>query len=218
MKLVIVGGGKLGFFLAQNMMNRGHQIMLVELDKKRCALLATSLDAIVLNGDGTELNILRQAEIETADSFIAVSGRDEDNVVACQIAKRVFHVPQVVARVNNPKNLETIRRLGADVTVCNTEIITRIIEQEVVSQEMHLLATVNHGRSPVCALTLSKDSPLAGKAIKDIRIPEEALIISIVRGETTIIPKGNTTIYGGDELIAVCGNAECRKALLKALR
>ena len=112
MKLVIVGGGKLGFFLAQNMMNRGHQIMLVELDKKRCALLATSLDAIVLNGDGTELNILRQAEIEPADSFIAVSGRDEDNVVACQIAKRVFHVPQVVARVNNPKNLETIRRLG----------------------------------------------------------------------------------------------------------
>lgn len=217
MKIVIVGGGKLGFFLTQNMLNRGHQVMLVERDKKKCEMLATSLDVLVLHGDGTDIGVLKMAEIETADSFIAVSGRDEDNVVACQIAKKFFNVPRVVARVNNPKNMQTMRRLGADIAVCNTEIITRIIEQEVVSQELHMLATLNQGRSSVCGMTLDRNTALDGIAIKDIHIPADSLIISIVRGETTIIPKGNTIIRGGDEIIAVC-SAESRKELLKALQ
>ncbi len=217
MNIVIIGGGKLGFYLAKNMLDRGHDVCLVEKDKKKCAALATQLNVEVVGGDGTDISVLENAGISRANSVIAVSGRDEDNVVACQIAKRLFQVRKVVARVNNPRNMTTMKQLGADIVVCNTEIITRIIEQEVDSQGLHLLANLNKGRSAICALTLEKDSELDGKLIKDIRIPNDSLIISIVRGETTIIPKGNTVICGGDEIIAVCG-AESRKELLRALR
>ncbi len=217
MRIVIVGGGKLGFYLSKNMLDRGHEVSLVEMDKKKCANLATMLDAVVVSGDGTDISVLETAGISRADSVIAVSGRDEDNVVCCQIAKKLFHVRKVVARVNNPKNMATMKRLGADIAVCNTEIITRIIEQEVDSQGLHLLANLNKGRSAICALTLEKDSDLDGKMIKDIRIPDDSLIISMVRGDTTIIPKGNSVIRGGDEIIAVCG-ADSRKELLRALR
>ena len=217
MKIVIIGGGKLGFYLSKNMLDRGHGVCLVAKDKKKCAELATMLNTEVVGGDGTDISVLENAGISHADSVIAVSGRDEDNVVACQIAKNLFHVRKVVARVNNPKNMDTMKRLGADIVVCNTEIITRIIEQEVDSQGLHLLANLNKGRAAVCALTLEKDTSLHGKLIKDIRIPADSLIISIVRGDETIIPKGNTTICGGDEIIAVC-NAESRKELLRALQ
>ena len=217
MRIVIIGGGKLGFYLSKNMQAEGHDGYLIEKDKRRCTMLANELDAVVIAGDGTDINVLEYADIHKADAVVAVSGRDEDNIVACQIAKRMYQIPTVVARVNNPKNLEVMKRLGADVAVCNTEIITRIIEQEVDSQSLHLLASLNKGKTSVCAITLARDSELNGTMIKDLRIPADSLIISIVRDEKTIIPKGHTVILGGDEIVAVC-NVENRHEFLKMLR
>ena len=111
-KIVIVGGGKLGYHLARNMLDRDYTVILIERDKMRCLHIANDLDAEVINGDGTEIEVLSRAGVGRADYFIAVTGSDQNNLVACQLAKKKFLVNRVIARANNPRNLEALRRLG----------------------------------------------------------------------------------------------------------
>ncbi len=216
MRIVIMGGGKLGSHLAENMLERKYDVRLIERDKVRCCRLANNLDAEIICGDGTEIETLRDAETEQADCFIAVTGRDQDNLVACQLAKKQFHAHKVIARANNPRNSIAMKNLGADIAVSSTEIITNLIEQEVDITEMHLLATLNKGRAGICAVTLPDDTALSRRTLNDITLPEGTLIISIVRGDSLIIPNGSTVMHGGDEVVAVCANGS-QKELMKIL-
>lgn len=216
MKIVIMGGGKLGAHLAENMLESKHTVRLIERDKNRCQRLANELDAVIICGDGTELGSLTDAETEDADCFIAVTGRDQDNLVACQLAKRQFHVKRVIARVNNPRNSQAMKAFGADIAVSSTEVITNLIEQEVDVAEMHLLATLNKGRAGICAITLPDDTALRRRTLNEISLPAGTLIISIVRGDALIIPNGSTMMQPRDEVVAVCA-AGSQKELLRIL-
>lgn len=216
MKIVIMGGGKLGAHLAENMLESKHIVRLIERDKNRCQRLANELDAVIICGDGTELESLTDAETEDADCFIAVTGRDQDNLVACQLAKRQFHVKRVIARVNNPRNSQAMKAFGADIAVSSTEVITNLIEQEVDVAEMHLLATLNKGRAGICAITLPDDTALRRRTLNEISLPAGTLIISIVRGDALIIPNGSTMMQPRDEVVAVCA-AGSQKELLRIL-
>lgn len=213
MRVVIIGGGNLGFYLTKNMLDRDYTVNLVERNKTRCMELANKLDAEVIYGDGTELEVLSRAGVGRADCVICVTGRDQDNLVACQIAKKKFMVKMVIARANNPRNLEALRRLGADNAMSTTEIITRMIEQEVDSAGVHLLASLNRGKAAISALTLPDHSPLDGRALKNIPMPPSSLIVSIVRRERLIIPQGDTIIHSGDEIVAVCENGNQRELM-----
>ena len=217
MRIIIMGGGKLGAHLAENMLDRKYTVHMIEQDKFLCRRLANKLDAEILCGDGTEISTLTDAETENADCFIAVTGSDQDNLVACQLAKRQFHVKKVIARVNNPRNMQAMRAFGADIAVSSTEVITNLIEQEVDVAEMHLLATLNKGRAGICAMTLLPDTALRGRTLNDIWLPEGTLIISIVRGDALIIPNGSTVMQPNDEIVAVCENRS-QKELLRILR
>ena len=208
MKIIIMGGGKLGAHLAENMLDSKHTVRL-----KR---LANELDAEIICGDGTELESLFEADTDSADCFIAVTGRDQDNLVACQLAKKQFHVKKVIARVNNPRNSEAMRAFGADIAVSSTEVITNLIEQEVDVAELHLLATLNKGRAAICTITLPDDTALSRRTLNEISLPGGTLIISIVRGDTLIIPNGSTAMLPRDEVVAVCG-AGSQKELLRIL-
>ena len=216
MRIVITGGGKLGAHLAENMLESKHTVHLIERDKYRCRRLANKLDAEIICGDGTELETLMDAETEDADCFIAVTGSDQDNLVACQLAKKQFRAKKVIARVNNPRNSEAMRAFGADIAVSSTEVITNLIEQEVDVAELHLLATLNKGRAGICAITLPDDTALRRRTLNDISLPEGTLIISIVRNDTLIIPNGSTTMESRDEVVAVC-TAGSQKELLRIL-
>lgn len=154
MRIVIVGGGKLGYHLATIMLDRKHDVRLIEKNKLRCMRLANELDVEVICGDGTEIETLEDAGTQNADCFIAVTGQDQDNLVASQLAKRQFKAIKVIARANDPRNMDALRILGADIVVSSTEIITNLIEQEVDIAEMHLLATLNKGRAGICTMTL----------------------------------------------------------------
>lgn len=217
MRIVIVGGGKLGYHLATNMLESKHDVRLVEKNKLRCMRLANELDVEVICGDGTEIETLEEAGTQNADCFIAVTGQDQDNLVAAQLAKRQFKAVKVIARANDPRNMDALRILGADIAVSSTEIITNLIEQEVDVAEMHLLATLNRGRAGICAMTLPPDTALEGVMLKDIDLPESSLVISILRGESMMIPNGNTVIHANDEIVAVC-EGKSQKQLLKILR
>ena len=217
MRIVIVGGGKLGYHLATIMLDRKHDVRLIEKNKLRCMRLANELDVEVICGDGTEIETLEDAGTQNADCFIAVTGQDQDNLVASQLAKRQFKAIKVIARANDPRNMDALRILGADIVVSSTEIITNLIEQEVDIAEMHLLATLNKGRAGICTMTLPPDTALEGVTLKDVDLPESSLVISIVRGDAMIIPNGNTVIHANDEIVAVC-EGKSQKQLLRVLR
>ena len=217
MRIVIVGGGKLGYHLATIMLDRKHDVRLIEKNKLRCMRLANELDVEVICGDGTEIETLEDAGTQNADCFIAVTGQDQDNLVASQLAKRQFKAIKVIARANDPRNMDALRILGADIVVSSTEIITNLIEQEVDIAEMHLLATLNKGRAGICTMTLPPDTALEGVTLKDVDLPESSLVISIVRGDAMLIPNGNTVIHANDEIVAVC-EGKSQKQLLRVLR
>ena len=217
MRIVIVGGGKLGYHLATIMLDRKHDVRLIEKNKLRCMRLANELDVEVICGDGTEIETLEDAGTQNADCFIAVTGQDQDNLVAPQVAKRQFKAIKVIARANDPRNMDALRILGADIVVSSTEIITNLIEQEVDIAEMHLLATLNKGRAGICTMTLPPDTALEGVTLKDVDLPESSLVISIVRGDAMMIPNGNTVIHANDEIVAVC-EGKSQKQLLRVLR
>ena len=209
-----MGGGKLGYYLARNLLDKGYHVSLIEKDKNKCKKLANELGIEVIYGDGTEITPLTDADISKADCFIAVTGRDQDNLVASQLVKKKFMVSKVIARANNPRNLEAIKELGVDDVVSSTEIITKMIEQEIDSTELQLLASLNKGKASICSMVLPMHSTLEGKAIKNINMPSSSLIVSVLREENLIIPQGDTVLFSGDTVVAICNSSE-RKEIKK---
>ncbi len=208
MKVVIMGGGKLGYYLSRNLIDKGYDVSLIEKDKIKCKKLANELGIEVIRGDGTDIESLTDADIGKAECFIAVAGRDQDNLVACQLVKKRFMISKVIARANNPRNLKTMRELGIDDAVSSTEIITNMIQQEIDSTELQLLANLNKGKLAICLITLPMHCSLHGQKVKDINLPKSSYIVSILRDEELIIPKEDTALFSGDSIVAVCNSSD----------
>ena len=218
MKIIIVGGGKLGKDIADNMLERKYDVRLIEKNRAKCIELANDLDVEIICGDGTELEVLEEAGTKNADCFISVTGSDQDNLVATQLAKNEFNARKVIVRANNPRNVEALRTLGTDIVVSSTEIITRLIEQEVDLAGMHLLATLNKGKASIVSATafsLWLRRGLDGKMLKDITLPQGCLVISVLRDDDMTIPNGFTVIHTGDEIVSVCDSDNSQRQLLK---
>lgn len=213
MKVVIVGGGKLGYYIAEAMLDKDYEVDLIEKDRNRCAELAQLLDAEVICGDGTEIEVLADAMNGRVECFIAVTDRDQDNLVASQLAQKKFQVKKVIARANSPKNIEAFHKLGITNAVSSTDVITRLIEQEVDSAGGRLIASLNKGKAAICELQVLKDSKLVGVSLKDIKLPKDSLIISILRNDELLIPQGDTTLTLGDEVVAICVGDSQRKLI-----
>jgi trk/ktr system potassium uptake protein len=203
MYLIVVGGGKVGYYLTKTLVNEGYEVLLIEKNPVKVDTYTDRFGAIVMNGDGAEAATLAAAGAGRADVVIAVTGDDEDNLVICQMAKQRFHVKRTIARVNNPKNEELFRRLGIDVTVNHTNVILSLIEQQIPNRHFVHLIALKHAELEVVEASVSSDSPIAGQAVSDIRFPAETNIIALMRAGDLIIPNGDTRIEIGDEVIAV---------------
>jgi trk system potassium uptake protein TrkA len=203
MYLIVVGGGKVGYYLTKTLVNEGYEVLLVEKNSAKCEIYAERFGAVVMNGDGAEAATLAAAGAARADVVIAVTGDDEDNLVICQMAKQRFHVKRSIARVNNPKNEELFRRLGIDVTVNHTNVILSLIEQQIPDRHfVHLLA-LRHASLEIVEAGVSPDSQIAGMLVGEIRFPPDCALVAIVRGGELIIPNSETEVREGDEVIAV---------------
>lgn len=216
MRMIVMGGGTTGRNLARTLLDRKYEVRVVEKDRARCEKLADDLDVAVYRGDGTNISVLEAAGARDADCFMAVTGVDQDNLVAAQLAREHFGAKKVIARVNDPQNVDTFRLLGIVNIVCSAEILTRMIEQEADQAHMHLIATLNQGKAGICSITLPANSALDGVALRDFKVPGGSLIISIIRGGELTIPNGSTILHKGDELVAVAGE-KVQKALVKVL-
>jgi trk system potassium uptake protein TrkA len=146
MYVIVVGGGKVGYYLTRSLLEEGHEVLVIEQDGQRCRTLSDELGVNVMQGDGCEASCLVEAGTARADVVVAVTGDDEDNLVVCQVAKHKFNVPRTIARLNNPKNEKIVRRLGIDATVSSTELILSQIERVIPAQPLvHLLSLKNVG-------------------------------------------------------------------------
>lgn len=203
MYIIIIGAGKVGYFLAKRLCQSKHTISIIDRDKPTCEQIAKELEALVINGDGCEPRILEEAGIGRADVVAAVTGDDEDNLIICQLAKERFSVSRTVGRVNNPDNEHTFSELGIDVPVDSTKIIAKVIEEEVSFSDFVNLMSFKRGKLAIVRVDLPQDSPAIDKEIKDIELPADSVLVSIVRGEEVIVPKGNTVLKPGDDVIAL---------------
>jgi len=203
MYILIVGAGKVGYFLAKRLIASKHTVSVVDKDKAVCEEIARELEALVISGDGCDPRILEEAGIERADVLAAVTGDDEDNLIICQLAKERFNVRRTVGRVNNPDNEHAFSELGIDVPVNSTNIIAKIIEEEVSFSDFVNLMSFKRGKLAIVRLDLPADSPAIDKEVKDIELPKDSVLVSIVRGEEVILPKGNTVLKAGDDVIAL---------------
>ncbi len=203
MYIIVVGAGKIGYFLAKRLCEAKHTVSIIEKDKALCEDLAKELDALVIHGDGCEPMILEEAGIVQADVLAAVTGDDEDNLIICQLAKERFNLQRTVGRVNNPQNEHTFAQLGIDVPVDSTKIIAKVIEEEVSFSDFVNLMSFKRGKLAIVRLDLPSDSPVINKEIKDIRLPADSVFVSVLRGEEVIVPKGDTVLKPGDDVIAI---------------
>jgi len=203
MYILIVGAGKVGYFLTKRLCQGKHVVSIVDKDKAICDEIAKELEALVINGDGCDPRILEEAGIERADVVAAVTGDDEDNLIICQLAKERFNVQRTVGRVNNPDNEHTFSELGIDVPVDSTKIIAKIIEEEVSFSDFVNLMSFKRGKLAIVRLDLPADSPVINQQIQDIQLPADSVLVSILRGEQVIVPKGNTILKAGDDIIAL---------------
>lgn len=207
MYIVIVGGGKVGYYLAKDLLARGHEVTIVEKDGRKCQRIADELGSIVLEGE-CDPDLLQAAGASRADVLITVTGEDEVNLVVSKIAKHLFHIPRVIARVVNPKNRKVFHQLGINVTVSATDIITSLIEQEVIAQEILHLLSLKRGELEIVEIHIPSDSPALKRMVQDLPLPAESVLISIIRGDQVILPKRETTFRANDTVLALTATSK----------
>ncbi len=203
MRILIVGGGKLGYFLSQSLIEDGYAVSVIEKEREFCTRIANSLDIPVVCGDGTTVETLARGGAGKCDTMIAVTGRDEDNLIACELAKQQFNVRQTVARVNNPKNMEIMKKLGVDITMSPTRIITGMIEHEVEGAAIRLVADINNSDASIHEYKLPRHWSKSGATVQSLQLPEGCVLIYLMRDSLITIPRGNTALLEGDEIIAL---------------
>ena len=216
MYVLIVGGGKVGKSLAKALAEEGYDVALVEKEEKFANKIAEDLNKVlVIAGDGCDPARLEDAGIARAQVVTAVTGDDEDNLIICQLARDTFGVPRVIARVNNPSNVITFQKLGID-TVSSTTIITKLIEEEATIGDIFTLLALKRGKLSIVEAILKPKSPATGKAIKDLKLPAESILATIIRENQIIFPKGETRLHPNDSIIAL-STIEQEGALREAL-
>jgi trk system potassium uptake protein TrkA len=204
MYILIIGAGKVGHFLAQKLSEDKHTVALVDKDAHLCEAMAKELEQVlVINGDGCDPYCLEAAGIGRADVLAAVTGEDEDNLVICQVAKEKFGVGRTVGRINDPRNEHTFHELGIDVPIDATAIIAKIIEEEVSFADFVTLMSFKRGKLVLVRVDLPEDSPVINKSIQDLKLPEDSVLVTIIRGDEVIVPKGNTILQARDDVVAL---------------
>ncbi len=209
MYVVIAGGGKVGSYLAQVMLSSGNEVAIIEQTLSAADRLSVQLEGsyLVINGDCCDSRFQEDAGIRRADAFMASTGQDDSNLVACEIAQRVFHVPRCIARVNNPKNLRIFRELGIE-CVSSTTLIANLIEEETLSGSMSVISALSHGNVRLQEVSIGRfrhGSDEEGVQVADVPLPLGALVVAVsskgdveVANEDTLLHPGDTAIVAAD--------------------
>ena len=203
MYIIVVGGGRVGYYLSKALLSEGHEVLVIEKDPIKVERIEEELGSICMQGDGCEASTLAEAGSERAGLFVAVTDEDEDNLVSCQVAKHMFNVPRIIARISNPKNETVFRKLGIDVTVSATNLILEYIGQELPTHPLVRLLDLKQGELEVVEVKIPSTSSAVGRRIKDLSLPPGSILTLMIRDQEIIVPSQDTTIGAEDRVIAV---------------
>ncbi|MBI4295144.1 MAG: NAD-binding protein [Chloroflexi bacterium] len=217
MYIIVVGGGKVGYYLSKALLAEGHEILIVEKNAVKCSRIVEELGSICVRGDGCEASTLENVGTGRADMLIAVTDEDEDNLVACQVAKHKFKVPRTIARISNPENEKIFQMLGIEVTVSSTNLILENIEREVPTHPLTHLQTLRQEGLELVEIKIPASSPVIGKQIRDLKLPPDSLLSLIIpHGKRPLVPTEDSVLQPDDHVLAVTqpdSEAELRAAL-----
>lgn len=207
MYIVIAGGGKIGSYLAGVLLASGNEVAVIEETLATADRLSVQLEGryLVIHGDGCDSRYQEDAGIRQADVFVATTGQDDDNLVSCEIAQRVFNVPRCIARVNNPKNLRIFREVGIE-CVSSTTLIANLIEEEALMGSVSVVSSLTHGNVALSEFTIGhmrRHSDEDGVAIGDIEMPEGSLIVGVAYEDDAQVASPDIRLYPGDQVIVV---------------
>jgi len=203
MYVIVAGAGKVGWNLARELIAKGNEVTLIESDRSWYLTVEQELEHAVQYGDATELWVLERAGIQRADLVIAVTGDDEDNLLICQVAKEKYLCERIIARINNPRNRDWFELLGVAPAVSATDLILRLIEHEVPDYGLVHLLDLRDEELEIIEVEIGAGSPVAGRTVGEVALPEGSLIISLLRDGKGFVPKPESEIRVGDEILLV---------------
>ena len=216
LRILVIGAGKVGWNLTRELLEKGHDVKLIEQDRDRYLLIEQELEHRIFYGDASELWVLERAGVAEADLVIAVTGDDEDNILICQVARDRYEVERVIARCNNPRNRQHFELLDIRPYISATDLILRLIEHEVPRHGLLHLLDLPEQQLEIIEMTLGEGSPVVGSTVRDLQMPRGSLLISVVRDGRGFVPTADTELRAGDEVLAVL-NPELEAELTRYL-
>jgi trk system potassium uptake protein TrkA len=217
MYIIIVGGGSVGYHLCKALLKEGHEVLVLDKDATKCENFEDELGSVCVRGDGCEVATLAEAGVSRAEVFIAATDEDEDNLVACQIAKHKFGVPRTIARVNDPKDEEIFRKLGVDCPISVTNLILEHIEEKIPTHPLIHLLTMGEEKIEIVEVKILEGSKSVGKSVKELSLPADSILALLIRnGQRPQVPTADTILEVNDRIIALT-TAESEEALQEKL-
>lgn len=201
MKIVISGGKETASFLISSLLEKKHQLIVINNDARFCNHLSQQYAIPVFYGDPTKIYVMEDAEVEDADIFIALEDKDADNLIMCQLAKKKFHIRKAVSIVSNPNNVEIFKKLGVNTAISATFTISKIIEQSSTIESLISTLSLEANKMVISEILVKNSSRIINHTLKEIDFPNNTTICCIIRGDKTIIPQGNTMILAHDKLL-----------------
>lgn len=206
--VLLIGGRSKAASMATSLLEQGYRVTAINASYEDCMTLADIKDLTVIHGDGTKPYILDEAGASECDIAIALTERDADNLVACQLCKKQYGIPKTVSLVSDPKKTDFFSQMGVDRVVCAVSAVTGIIQQQAFIDEMTNMVPVGKGRVQIIEVQITGESPVEGKKLWEITLPKESIVGCVLRGDETLIPRGDTRIHGGDTLVVLTGNGQ----------
>ncbi|MFW6035600.1 MAG: potassium channel family protein [Halothermotrichaceae bacterium] len=203
MQVMLIGGGKVLYHLAKNLISKGYFVVIINKDKKHSRELARSLNATVVYGEASNPGILEDAGAYKTDILVALTQKDHDNLFICKMAKEYFGIERTTALVNNPENEDLFKELGIDAIFNTTQLLSSLIEQNVAVEDISNLMTLENGKLSVTQFVIPDDAPTIGKSLKEIDLPLDIVLGGIIRKGDIVIPRGGTAIQGGDKILII---------------
>lgn len=207
-RVLLIGSFTKARSLADSLIKKGYHVTAINNNYQDCLILAEIDSLTVIHGDGTKSFILDEANAQNADIAIALSQRDADNLVICELCKIKYSVKKTVAIANDPKKTEFFHRMGIDSVVCATNAIASIIEQRAIMEEMATLIPIGEGLINIVEVPIPQTSPVEGKKLWEINLPKEVIVGCILRHEHNMIPRGDTRILAGDVLVLISSDKQ----------
>ncbi|MGH2722479.1 MAG: potassium channel family protein [Actinomycetota bacterium] len=206
MRVAIAGAGNVGKFVARDLVERGHEVILIEQDKELIARESPKIPCTWIHADACEPFDLKGIGLDSCDVMVAATGDDEDNLVVALLAKQEFGIPRVLARVNHPNNQWLFNQSwGIDVAVSPPQLLTGLVEEAVTVGDLVRLLRLEQGKVTLVEFTLAEGSPAAGKVVGELALPADCALVAIVRNDHVIVPRDETPLMAGDELLALSG-------------